>query len=95
MKGYFWYLGKTRIVDSTSHSKPDKKLSRKKRKALQNCKSWKRNTPLALNSNFIAATLQSEAKQTVQADLLFMAGRVYAFVIKEKRKDLRHFELDF
>ncbi|GFW62302.1 uncharacterized protein TNCV_289761 [Trichonephila clavipes] len=34
MKGYFWYLDKTRIV----HSKTDEKLSRKKRKALQNCK---------------------------------------------------------
>ncbi|GFU98503.1 hypothetical protein TNCV_3653341 [Trichonephila clavipes] len=41
MKGYFWYLDKTRIVDSTRHSKPDKKLSRKKRKVLQNCKSLK------------------------------------------------------
>ncbi|GFT17638.1 hypothetical protein TNCV_2587481 [Trichonephila clavipes] len=30
MKGYFWYPDKTRIVDSTRHSKPDKKLSRKK-----------------------------------------------------------------
>ncbi|GFW99556.1 uncharacterized protein TNCV_3417891 [Trichonephila clavipes] len=39
MKGYFWYLDKTRIVDSTRHSKPDKKLSRKKKKALQNCKT--------------------------------------------------------
>ncbi|GFX73081.1 uncharacterized protein TNCV_1704831 [Trichonephila clavipes] len=34
MRGYFWYLDKTKIVDSTRHSKPDKKLSRKKRKAL-------------------------------------------------------------
>ncbi|GFU57484.1 hypothetical protein TNCV_3636491 [Trichonephila clavipes] len=41
MKGYFWYLDKTRIVDSTRHFKPDKKLSRKKRKAFQNCKSLK------------------------------------------------------
>ncbi|GFX17744.1 uncharacterized protein TNCV_475441 [Trichonephila clavipes] len=41
MKGHFWYLDKRRIVDSTRHSKPDKKLSRKKRKALQNCKSLK------------------------------------------------------
>ncbi|GFT29809.1 hypothetical protein TNCV_4892031 [Trichonephila clavipes] len=41
MKGYFWYLDKTRIVDSTRHSKPDKKLSRKKRKAIQNCKGLK------------------------------------------------------
>ncbi|GFX05525.1 transposable element Tcb2 transposase [Trichonephila clavipes] len=31
MKGYFWYLDNTRIVDSTRYSKPDKKLSRKKR----------------------------------------------------------------
>ncbi|GFY33563.1 transposable element Tc3 transposase [Trichonephila clavipes] len=30
MKGYYWYLDKTRIVDSTKHSKQDKKLSRKK-----------------------------------------------------------------
>ncbi|GFV45873.1 synaptosomal-associated protein 25 [Trichonephila clavipes] len=30
MKGYLWYLDKTRIVDSTRHSKPDKKLSHKK-----------------------------------------------------------------
>ncbi|GFT33288.1 uncharacterized protein TNCV_4767671 [Trichonephila clavipes] len=41
MKGYFWYFDKTRIVDSMRHSKPDKKLSRKNRKALQNCKSLK------------------------------------------------------
>ncbi|GFT27531.1 uncharacterized protein TNCV_1276191 [Trichonephila clavipes] len=42
MKGYFWYFDETRIVDSTRHSKLDKKLSRKKRKALQNSKSLKR-----------------------------------------------------
>ncbi|GFX15769.1 uncharacterized protein TNCV_1060911 [Trichonephila clavipes] len=41
MKGYFWYLDKTRIVDSTRHSKPDEKLSRKKRNTLQNCKCFK------------------------------------------------------
>ncbi|GFW59501.1 hypothetical protein TNCV_3221551 [Trichonephila clavipes] len=39
MKGYSWYLDKTRIADSTRHSKPDKKRSRKKRKGLQKCKS--------------------------------------------------------
>ncbi|GFV31006.1 putative DD41D transposase [Trichonephila clavipes] len=38
MKGYSWYHDKTRIVDSTKHSKPDKKRSRKKRKSLQKCK---------------------------------------------------------
>ncbi|GFW52840.1 uncharacterized protein TNCV_2394191 [Trichonephila clavipes] len=32
MKEYFWYLDNTRIVDSKRHSKPDKKLSRKKKK---------------------------------------------------------------
>ncbi|GFX01005.1 hypothetical protein TNCV_4579711 [Trichonephila clavipes] len=42
MKEYLWYLDKTRNVDSTRHSKPDNKLSRKKRKALQNCKSRSR-----------------------------------------------------
>ncbi|GFT80726.1 uncharacterized protein TNCV_1539701 [Trichonephila clavipes] len=41
MKGYYWYLDKTRIVDSTRHSKPDKKKSRKKRKKLRKCKTLK------------------------------------------------------
>ncbi|GFX45851.1 uncharacterized protein TNCV_934901 [Trichonephila clavipes] len=38
MKGYFWYLDKTRIVDSTMHSKPDKKLSRKKERPFKTLK---------------------------------------------------------
>ncbi|GFW17611.1 hypothetical protein TNCV_2651681 [Trichonephila clavipes] len=46
MKGYFWYLDKTSIVDSTRHSKPDKKLSRNKGKALHNCKSFKYENPV-------------------------------------------------
>ncbi|GFU73374.1 uncharacterized protein TNCV_332431 [Trichonephila clavipes] len=41
IKGYSWYLDQTRMADSTRHSKPDKKRSRKKRKALQKCKSLK------------------------------------------------------
>ncbi|GFT27942.1 hypothetical protein TNCV_3514401, partial [Trichonephila clavipes] len=32
MKGYFWYLDNTSTVDSTRHSKPDEKQSRKKKK---------------------------------------------------------------
>ncbi|GFT49139.1 uncharacterized protein TNCV_3262411 [Trichonephila clavipes] len=38
MKGYFWYIYKTRIVDSTRHSKPDKKLSRKKERPFKTVK---------------------------------------------------------
>ncbi|GFT85247.1 uncharacterized protein TNCV_497001 [Trichonephila clavipes] len=40
MKGHFWYLDNMRIVDSTKLSKPDEKLSRKKRKALQKCQNF-------------------------------------------------------
>ncbi|PRD21646.1 UNVERIFIED_CONTAM: hypothetical protein NCL1_51175 [Trichonephila clavipes] len=38
MKGYFWYLNKTRTVDSTRHSKPDKKMSRKKERPIKTVK---------------------------------------------------------
>ncbi|GFX84383.1 uncharacterized protein TNCV_4134931 [Trichonephila clavipes] len=41
MKEYVWYLDNTTIVESMRHSKPDEKLSGKKRKSLQRSKNLK------------------------------------------------------
>ncbi|GFV59884.1 uncharacterized protein TNCV_856051 [Trichonephila clavipes] len=38
MKGYFWCVDKTRMVESTKHSKPDKKLSREKERSFKTAK---------------------------------------------------------